>query len=63
LIGIVAALGAPAYLYLFSYVGETFRAQASGAGHGAEAPYVFDSLDRMRQAQLDVQEAAASPGK
>lgn len=40
-----AAKGAPAYLYRFSYVPSAMRARGqTGAPHGAEIPYVFDSL-------------------
>jgi para-nitrobenzyl esterase len=35
------ATGAPSYLYYFSYVAAVRRAQAPGAGHGSEIPYVF----------------------
>jgi para-nitrobenzyl esterase len=40
-----AASGAPAYVYRFSYVLAAVRAQGrNGASHGAEIPYVFDTL-------------------
>lgn len=40
-----AAKGAPAYLYLFSYVSPSARQwMRFGAGHGSEIPYVFNNL-------------------
>jgi len=36
--------GVPAYLYRFSYVAQSVQATVSGATHGAEIPYVFDTL-------------------
>jgi para-nitrobenzyl esterase len=40
-----AAKGAPAYVYLFSYVSPSMRERMRfGAGHGSEIPYVFNSL-------------------
>jgi para-nitrobenzyl esterase len=40
-----ASGGAPAYVYLFSYVSPTVRARMPyGAAHGSEIPYVFDVL-------------------
>jgi para-nitrobenzyl esterase len=39
------AKGAPAYVYLFSYVSPSMRERMRfGAGHGSEIPYVFNSL-------------------
>ena len=39
------AKGAPAYVYRFSYVPASMREQwRNGAPHGAEIPYVFDTL-------------------
>ncbi len=37
--------GAPAYLYLFSYVFTRERSSKRGAEHAYELPHVFDSLD------------------
>lgn len=39
--------GAPSYLYHFDYVAEERRAQAKGAAHGSEIPYVFGTLDYL----------------
>jgi len=40
-----AAKGAPAYIYLFSYVSPSMRERMRfGAGHGSEIPYVFNNL-------------------
>jgi para-nitrobenzyl esterase len=39
------AKGAPSYLYHFDYVGSARRAQAKGAAHGSEIPYLFGTLD------------------
>ncbi len=40
-----AAKGAPAYLYLFSYVSPSMRERMRfGAAHASEIPYVFDNL-------------------
>jgi para-nitrobenzyl esterase len=36
--------GLPTYLYRFSYVAQSIRGKVSGATHGAEIPYVFDTL-------------------
>lgn len=39
------AKGAPAYVYLFSYVSASMRERMRyGAAHGSEIPYVFDDL-------------------
>lgn len=39
------AKGAPAYLYLFSYVSPSMKERMRfGAGHASEIPYVFDNL-------------------
>ena len=41
------AKGAPAYVYRFSYVPAAMREQwRNGVPHGAEIPYVFDTLGR-----------------
>jgi len=40
-----AAKGAPAYMYLFSYVSPSMQGwMRYGAAHGSEIPYVFDNL-------------------
>ena len=40
-----AAKGAPAYIYLFSYVSSSMQGwMRYGAAHGSEIPYVFDNL-------------------
>lgn len=38
------AARAPAYLYRFTHVTRGRRGEVPGAGHGAEIPYVFDTL-------------------
>ena len=38
-----AARGAPVYLYRFGYIRMRQRGRMTGASHGAEIPYVFDS--------------------
>ena len=42
-IGGRAARGAPAYVYRFGYIRMRQRGRMTGANHGAEIPYVFDS--------------------
>lgn len=44
--------GAPVWRYYYDYVLEKRRGKASGAGHGAEIPIVFDTLDALPAAQL-----------
>ena len=39
-----SAQGVPVYLYRFSYVAQSIQSQVSGAWHGGEIPYVFDTL-------------------
>jgi para-nitrobenzyl esterase len=39
-----AKAGAPAWIYYFSYVPAPIRGAALGAWHGAEVPYVFETL-------------------
>ncbi len=41
---LVAAQGLPAYVYRFSYVAESLRADGQGASHASELPYVFDTV-------------------
>ena len=44
-----AAIGEPAYIYHFGYVPPSMRDRARyGAGHGAEIPYVFNTLSSRR---------------
>jgi len=40
----LAEQGVSVYVYRFSYVAQAVRSQFSGAWHGAEIPYVFDTL-------------------
>ena len=45
--------GAPAYLYLFSYVSPSMRERMQfGAGHASEIPYVFDNLSGLNSAAV-----------
>ncbi|WP_248324783.1 carboxylesterase/lipase family protein [Caballeronia sp. Sq4a] len=39
--------GAPTYLYRFSYVAQSIKNSVAGATHGAEIPYVFDTLSSI----------------
>lgn len=48
LAGKQAALGQPAYLYLFGYVSEGLRATVPGVAHAAEIAYVFQTLDQFQ---------------
>ncbi|HLZ84910.1 MAG TPA: carboxylesterase family protein [Caulobacteraceae bacterium] len=41
-----ARAGSPAWVYYFSYVPQSLRASTIGAWHGAEVPYVFDTLNK-----------------
>ena len=41
-----AKAGGPAWVYYFSYVPQSLRASTIGAWHGAEVPYVFDTLNK-----------------
>jgi para-nitrobenzyl esterase len=48
-----SAKGAPAYIYLFSYVSPGMQGwMRYGAAHGSEIPYVFDSLRERNGATL-----------
>jgi para-nitrobenzyl esterase len=52
-----AAKGAPAYLYLFSYVSPAMQGRMRyGAAHGSEIPYVFDNLRDRNGATLAPQD-------
>ena len=47
------AKGAPAYLYLFSYVSPSMKQwMRFGAGHASEIPYVFDNLRERNGATI-----------
>ncbi|WP_250536461.1 carboxylesterase family protein [Caballeronia sp. AZ10_KS36] len=48
--------GLPTYLYHFSYVAESIRGKVSGATHGAEIPYVFDTLSSAYGAAVTSQD-------
>jgi len=48
-----AAQGQPAYLYRFSYVAESLRAQTPGAPHATEIPFVFGESEIRRQAHVE----------
>ena len=41
----MTAAGSPVWLYRFSYVADSMRAQWHGAPHASELPYVFGTLD------------------
>jgi len=45
-----AASGAPAWAYHFDYVPTARRRRTSGASHGSEIPFVFDTWDRLPRA-------------
>jgi para-nitrobenzyl esterase len=44
--------GVPSYLYRFSYVPEFGRSKMPGAAHGAEVPFVFNTISKVRMASL-----------
>ena len=44
--------GQPVYLYRFSYVATSMRAQWPGATHASEVPYVFDTVKARYGAAL-----------
>ena len=49
-----AAKGAPAYIYLFSYVSPSMQARMRyGAAHASEIPYVFNNLVSRNGATVD----------
>jgi len=48
-----AAPRAPAYLYRFDYVMSLLRGRRSGANHGSEIPFVFDSWMAQRLSDED----------
>jgi para-nitrobenzyl esterase len=49
-----AAKGAPAYIYLFSYVSPSAQGRMRfGAAHASEIPYVFDNLRNRNGAALE----------
>jgi len=55
-----AAQGVPAYLYRFSYVAESLRAQTPGAPHATEIPFVFDTVKAKYGDKLTANDAAAA---
>lgn len=56
-----AAKGAPAYLYLFSYVSASMQARMRfGAAHGSEIPYVFNNLRPRNGATVDSKDEAVA---
>jgi para-nitrobenzyl esterase len=52
-----AKIGAPAYVYYFSYVPEASRAASLGAGHGAEVRYVFGAPESSTPADMAISDA------
>ncbi|HEX3472014.1 MAG TPA: carboxylesterase family protein [Silvibacterium sp.] len=54
----VVASGQPSYEYRFSYVGVSERGKLDGAGHGAEIPYVFDTVKAFYGDQLNPADSA-----
>jgi para-nitrobenzyl esterase len=56
-----AAIGAPVYLYRFSYVQSALRGQLrAGAPHASEIPYVFATLTARQGSTLTPEDQAAS---
>jgi para-nitrobenzyl esterase len=55
-----AAQGQPTYLYRFSYVAESLRAQTPGAPHATEIPFVFDTVKAKYGDKLTANDAAAA---
>ena len=55
-----AAQGLPAYLYRFSYVADSLRAQTPGAPHATEIPFVFDTVKAKYGDKLTANDAAAA---
>lgn len=58
----VSAAGAPAYLYRFEYVLRVLQARRTGAFHGSEVPFVFDSLPTKRVDENDLRVERAVHG-
>ena len=56
----LAAAGAPAYVFRFSYVAESMRAQWNGAPHATEIPYVFDTVAAKYGKDLTPKDAATA---
>jgi para-nitrobenzyl esterase len=54
----VAAGGAPAYMYRFSYVAGSMRAEWKGAPHATDIPYFFDTVAAKYGPALTPQDAA-----
>lgn len=58
---VFAAKGAPAYVYRFSYIPASMRQfMQNGAPHGAEIPYVFDTLSAGPRATPTAQDQAVA---
>ncbi len=56
-----AARGAPAYIYLFSYVSPAMQGRMRfGAAHGSEIPYVFNNLRARNGATADPKDQAVA---
>jgi para-nitrobenzyl esterase len=56
-----AAKGAPAYLYLFSYVSPSMQGRMRfGASHASEIPYVFNNLRTRNGATVDPKDGAVA---
>ncbi len=56
-----AAKGAPAYIYLFSYVSPAMQGRMRfGASHGSEIPYVFNNLRARNGATVDPKDEAVA---
>ena len=56
-----AAKGAPAYIYLFSYVSPSMQGRMRfGAAHGSEIPYVFNNLRARNGATVDPKDEAVA---
>lgn len=54
----VAAGGAPAYVYRFSYVAQSMRSEWKGAPHATDIPYFFDTVAAKYGPALTPQDAA-----
>ncbi len=56
-----AAKGAPAYIYLFSYVSPSMRERMRfGAAHGSEIPYAFNNLSGRNGASVAPEDQAVA---
>jgi para-nitrobenzyl esterase len=56
----LAAAGAHAYVFRFSYVAESMRAQWKGAPHATEIPYAFDTVAAKYGKDLTPKDAATA---